>query len=117
MVVALVAVKTVLATISKHVQQIHALRALLTHVLQVIHVQATVLAIHALRALLTHVLQVIHVLRALLTHVRLALEIPVHPLAPVLPNQNLVVNVETSAAANHDSPSSSQFSLESSRFW
>jgi hypothetical protein len=60
---------------------------------------------------------VIRALRALLTHVQHALEIHVHLLAHVLLNQNLAVNVETSAVANHDSPASSQFSLESSRFW
>ena len=115
-------VKTAQAIISRHAHRIHVLRVLLIHALQVTHVQAIVLgthvlqAIHVLRVLLIPVLQVTHVLRVLLTHVQHALEIPVHPLVHVLLNPKLAVNVETSAVANHDLPSSSQFSLESSRF-
>jgi len=106
--VVVLVVKTAQAIISRHVHRIHVLQAtraqeivLGTHVLQ---------AIPVLRVLLTHVL------RVLLTHVQHALEIPVRPLVHVLLNPKLVVNVEISAVANHDLPSSSQFSLESSRF-
>jgi hypothetical protein len=112
-VVALVAavvlvVKTAQVIISRRVHR--------TRVLQATHVQEIVLATHVPQA--THVLRVllIPVLRVLLIPVQHALEIHVRPLAHVLPNPKLVVNVEISAVANHGLPSSSQFFLESSRF-
>jgi hypothetical protein len=87
--------------------------ALVIHALQVIHAHPEihvrqaliVLLTHALHALRTHVLLVAI---ALVTHVRL--------LVHVLLNPKLVVNVETLAAVKYDSPTSSPFCMESSRF-
>jgi hypothetical protein len=79
---------------------------LATHALLVEIVSLT----HVLLVLVTHVLLVlpIHVLLALLTHV--------HLLAHVLLNQKLAVSVEVLAVTKYDSPSSSPFCMESSRF-
>ena len=67
-------------------------------------------AIHVQLALLTHVL------RVLLTHVRHALVTHVQQAARVLLNQRPAVNVAALAVAKNDSPKSSPFCMESSRF-
>jgi hypothetical protein len=70
----------------------------------------------ATHALLVPIVLLIHALHVLLTHVQHVLEIHARPLVHVLLNQNLAVNVETLAVAKNDSPSSSPFCMESSRF-
>jgi hypothetical protein len=78
-------------------------RALAVVVVVVVH------RTHIRRALLTHVLHALLTLvrRALLTHVRQA---------HVLLSQNLAANAETLAVAKNESPQSSPFCMESSRF-
>jgi hypothetical protein len=80
----------------------------LAHVLNLALVAAmaaeTVRAIPAQHAPLTHAL------RALQIHVQAVQQ--VH----ALPNQSLAVNAATLAATKHDSPQSSPFCMESSRF-
>jgi hypothetical protein len=70
----------------------------------------------ATHALLVPIVLLIHALHVLQTHVQHVLEIHARPLVHVLLNQNLAVNVETLAVAKNDSPSSSPFCMESSRF-
>jgi len=67
-----------------------------------------VLLIHALQVAIALVTRALQVVIALVTHVR--------PLAHVLLNPKLVVNVEVLVATKHGLPSSSPFCMESSRF-
>jgi hypothetical protein len=79
-------------------------------------VMALVLVLsRALAVVVVVVVHRTHIRRALLTHVRHALLTLVRQ-AHVLLSQNLAANAETLAVAKNESPQSSPFCMESSRF-
>jgi hypothetical protein len=103
--------------------QVVALAAVLVGIVQAVAVvvmaqvpaQSHALAVVAMLVVVAPVIHVQHalpirVLRVLLTHVQAVLQ--VH----ALQNQSLAVSVATLAVAKHDSPQSSPFCMESSRF-
>ena len=121
MVVLVVAVAQVAVVVTAQVvvavvmAQAHVLNRVLAVVVLVVEAAQAIISKRAqlIHVLLTHVqhAQRIHVLRVLLTHVQHVQQV-VHGLL----NQRLAANVKTLAVAKNDSPKSSPFCMESSRF-